>query len=677
MRQAYKPTQPMLDLKLEATHHLSESSGTAIDSEFPIEQANMLAERESFNKHLFRPNTYLHKWWARRSGTTFRHLLKQLCDDPASRDYYAPGGLENKIILDPMMGGGTTLHEAIRLGANVIGFDIDPIPVLQARASLTSLPLAAKKAVFEQFYAQLAQRLRPFNTTSCPICNTECEAQFTLYALRKRCDCGEALFVDSLLLREEPNGSNIELCANGRELTIKGQSFEAHWTAPLPVYEKNTRQCPHCHAVFQDMKAETFADRYIPLVTVGVCSEHGLFYKFPDQKDLLNIQHAKDEIQKSALPSADHLRVAGGPKSDDLLSKGVANFGELFTARQLMYISTCKALLDTVDEPHRLWLGMLISTSLEFNSLLCGYKGADKRRAGAIRHVFSHHAYSFPHTALENNPVFSGNTSGTLGLLFEDRILAASEWAETPVERQHARGKWTKVVVLGEKDSGQPVTAVDELQLGAQQFIADQQDSSKLPLPDESVNHVVTDPPYYDSVQYSDLAQFFRAWLSWMLPQAANWNYTVTDSAVAETEKDGAKYQHVLSAIWRECNRVLKKPDGRLIFTFHHWRPEAWAYLTLSLRTAGFSLITSYTLHSENPISVHIRQLNALKHDSVLVLAPRTNVTPRKVFALSEPIATNDSHTFCQQCANVLGYCLDSNLDDAAIFQLWHAMLET
>lgn len=30
-----------------------------------------------------------------------------------------------------MMGGGTILHEAIRLGANVIGYDIDPIPVLQ------------------------------------------------------------------------------------------------------------------------------------------------------------------------------------------------------------------------------------------------------------------------------------------------------------------------------------------------------------------------------------------------------------------------------------------------------------------------------------------------------------------------------------------------------------------
>jgi putative DNA methylase len=676
MRQVYKPFQPMLDLRLEAVPPLHTLEGVAIDSEFPIEQANLLAERESFNKHLFRPNTYLHKWWARRSGTTFRHLLKQLCDDPASRDYYTPGGLENKIILDPMMGGGTTLHEAIRLGASVIGFDIDPIPVLQARASLTSLPLAAKKAVFKEFYAQLAQRLRPLNTTSCPICEAECETQFTLYALRKRCTCGEALFVDSFLLREEPNGSTIELSVNDRELAIKGQIFEARQTAPLPVYEKTVRQCPICQATFQDIKDEPFVARYVPLVVVGTCSEHGLFYKFPDEKDLQRIQNARDEIQASTLPSADYLRITGGPKSDDLLSKGVTHFGELFTPRQLIYINTCKALLDTVEERHRLWLGMLISTSLEFNSLLCGYKGADKRRAGAIRHVFSHHAYSFPHTALENNPVFSGNTSGTLGLLFEDRIVAASEWADAPIERQYINGKWAKIIVPGESDSGQPATTFNELRLGSQRFMARQQDSSKLPLPDESVDHVITDPPYYDSVQYSDLAQFFRAWLSWMLPLEANWNYTVTDSAVAETDKDGAKYQHVLSAIWSECSRVLKKPDGRLIFTFHHWRPEAWAYLTLSLRTAKFKLVTSYTLYAENPISVHIRQLNALKHDSVLVLAPKAVSITRKPFAIAEPIATSDSYTFCQQCANVLGYCLDSDLDDDAIFQLWHTMLK-
>lgn len=112
---------PYLQLALEFG---GESIGfNFIDSKFNVEFANALAEIEAYNKHLYRPNTYLHKWWARRCGTTFRAILKHLVRDQAKQDFYAPGGLEGQIILDPMMGGGTTLHGAIRLGANVVGSD--------------------------------------------------------------------------------------------------------------------------------------------------------------------------------------------------------------------------------------------------------------------------------------------------------------------------------------------------------------------------------------------------------------------------------------------------------------------------------------------------------------------------------------------------------------------------
>src|SRR5262245_7709633 len=120
--------------------HLGASPAMPLPQPFDVDFANAIARVEAFNKHLYRPNTYLHKWWARRCGSTFRLILKYLVENPARRDYYAPGGLEGKLVLDPMMGGGTTLHEAIRLGASVIGADIDPIPVLQARATLATLP---------------------------------------------------------------------------------------------------------------------------------------------------------------------------------------------------------------------------------------------------------------------------------------------------------------------------------------------------------------------------------------------------------------------------------------------------------------------------------------------------------------------------------------------------------
>jgi len=109
-------------------------SALPLDSDFDVIFANAIARLEAYNKHHYRPNSYLHKWWARRCGSTFRLILKQLVTDETRREYYEPGGLAGKVILDPMIGGGTTLHEAIRMGANVIGVDLDPIPVLQARA---------------------------------------------------------------------------------------------------------------------------------------------------------------------------------------------------------------------------------------------------------------------------------------------------------------------------------------------------------------------------------------------------------------------------------------------------------------------------------------------------------------------------------------------------------------
>ena len=651
-----------------------DGSNVPLDRNFPSEEANRLAVQENYNKHLYRPNTYLHKWWARRSGTTFRYILKQFVEQDDKRYYYEVGGLEGKTFLDPMIGGGTIIHEAIRLGASVVGFDIDPIPVMQAQASLTRIPIKEKRAVFDSFYAALQERLASFYETTCPECGQKCESQFVLYGLRKQCACGESLFVDSYSLRENPDGSGIHLSPHeGVPFEIPGDYPDAGGGHPY-IYEKQVKRCPVCGEMFREYRSEPYVERYRPMVIFGLCPTHGKFFKKLDNRDLLNITKARNfTIEHVQLP-IEILTIRDGPKSGDLLKRGIQTFAEVFSPRQQIYLATAKAFIDQIEERHRKWLSLLVTTSLEFNSLLCGYKGGDKRRPGAIRHVFSHHAYSFPYTALENNPVFSGNTSGTIGLLYQDRIETGAKWAETPVERKPGGKGWTKIKLVGEKDWGIPVNRPEELNQHEQAFWIRQQDSSDMPLPDRSIDHIVTDPPYYDSVQYSDLAQFFRVWLRWFLPKEAEWDYEMEDSAVAETGTDGEKYQQVLGAIWRECNRVLKRPEGRLLFTFHHWRPEAWAHLTLSLRDAGFQLVTSYTVLSENPVSVHIRQLRALKHDSILVLCPKDG-EKRERYECPEQIDTEDSYQFCLQCASLLGYCLQAEISEEEIIEIWHKAL--
>lgn len=641
----------------------------SLDGSFPEREAEELSKLECYNKHLFRPNTYLHKWWARRSGTTFRYILKQLSPASELRDYYTAGGLEGIVILDPMMGGGTTLHEAIRMGASVIGFDLDPIPVLQVRASLTKLPREEKRQVFEQFFTTLANRLRPFFATTCPDCNNAAETQFILYGLRRRCRCGERLVVDSFQLREETDGSELRLEQFYPNLELR--RGRRTWK----FFEKGDGQCSTCGETAKDLTSVGFAARYEPLVVVGACATHGQFFKAVEREDLSAIRRAQRALACLDLPKVETLRVPAGPKSRDLSSKGVHNFVDLFSARQLLYLSTAKELLASVDQSHRIWLGLLVSTSLEYHCMLTGYKGAAKCRAGAVRHVFSHHAYSFPYTALECNPVFSGKTSGTLRRLFDDRIVTAAEWAGAPIERKKTAHGWRKVAILGEVDGGEETKNPEGMRGQDRRFYLDQRDSTHMQLSDGSVDFVVTDPPYFDSVQYSDLSHFFRVWLQWFLPEQADWQFASVSSAVAETEANADKFRKVLSGIFHECSRVLKRPHGRLIFTYHHWRADAWIQLTLALKSAGFHLVNAFTVFSENPISVHIRQLNALKHDCILDLQPGEPAA-RGRWPRPEPSTNGDSEQFCRRCAAQLGWLLDSKLGDTEIAAAWRDLLK-
>jgi hypothetical protein len=643
---------------------------------FPEEEADALAALESYNKHLYRPNTYLHKWWARRCGTTFRYILKRFVPDRAHRDFYTAGGLEGLVILDPMMGGGTTVHEAIRMGANVIGGDIDPIPMLQARATLTPIQETHIRSTFRKFFTALREELAPHYATCCPVCGRpDSEIRFTLYALRRRCACGEALFVDSYVIRREAHRT-IELCPHCQ--TVHDDKAHAcHATPPnqRPLLEKGTRTCPICEQPYVDLTEIPFRQRYVPVAIAGECPQHGLFFKSPEPDDLARLAEAEARFGGIDFGDREQFAVMPGPKSKDLPRLGIHHYLDLFSARQLGYIAASHAQLQEIDEPtERLVLALLVSTSLEFNSMLCGYKGGNRRRPGAIRHTFSHHAYSFPYTAAENNPIFPLGGSGTLPRLFESRVVKARRWALSPVERRVEKGQTRKVNVVGERDLGQEVFSPDALNTGTRRFFLYQGDSRCLPLEDASVDYVVTDPPYYDSVQYSDLAAFFRVWLRLFLPDEARWDYDVENSAVARGDRSASgRYGDIMGAIFEQCRRVLKPEQGRLAFTFHHWRPRAWAELTTALRLAGFHLEEYYVVHSENPISVHIRTLRALKHDAVLVLAPATT---DRTWSIPDQVHLDDSHSFIADCSAILGWLLDSDCSEDQILELWTALLE-
>ena len=103
---------------------------TFIEQHFPVEMLNQVALSEGNSK---KPIYRMHKWWARRLGSVFRTIVLSVFGDKEETSesiwhkFCDGADLKGKIILDPFMGGGTTIIESLRLGCKVIGVDIYPV----------------------------------------------------------------------------------------------------------------------------------------------------------------------------------------------------------------------------------------------------------------------------------------------------------------------------------------------------------------------------------------------------------------------------------------------------------------------------------------------------------------------------------------------------------------------
>jgi len=156
----------------------------AIEEGFPIVEINRLAVPE---RNSFKPIYQMHKWFARRASCVFRAILLG-CLKPAGTDIMAEfyknhtndPDTVGKVILDPFMGGGTTVVEALRLGCKVIGIDLNPVAWFIVKTEVEPVDLDALRAAFER----LANRPVPWSgksvretlldqyKTTCPCCGS-------------------------------------------------------------------------------------------------------------------------------------------------------------------------------------------------------------------------------------------------------------------------------------------------------------------------------------------------------------------------------------------------------------------------------------------------------------------------------------------------------------------------
>ena len=629
------------------------AGSSAIEAGIPLAPLHELSKVESYNKHLYRPSAYLHKWWARRLGSVFRTILLGTFS-PAGEDvwrrYYEGARFPDRVVLDPFMGGGTTVHEALRLGCRVIGVDYNPVAWWTVRSSITLPDLPRLEDGFLTLQEKVSALLLSHYTTQCPRCAEQGYAAFVLWVRTAKCErCSSAVRLhESFVLRTEGERKTVVCPQCGRVFgTRAGEAAKCSACGHRVnlkggVADNGRYACPECSHVQRVPRGATTPDvpdqpdQYEMFAVRYVCPTHGEGFKKADAADIHAYQVARDHFLKveNSLPIPDQA-IPDGWKTGDLLAHDYVKWRDLFNPRQLLCAGMLlKEILRLPDQGVREAFVTLLSACLEFNNVLCTYKGGNARRPGAVRHIFSHHAFVFPYEMLENNFWGVGAQSGTFTHLYSSRLRRAKEFCLLPREREVREGRTVRTVSLpSERIEGKLAASFAELTKGSKNAWLLCGSSEQLPIPDKSVDAVITDPPYSDNVQYAELSDFFYVWHR----EALKGSYPEFEPALVQKDreivknpkqgKDGSFYEEGLRRVFSECGRVLKD-DGLLVFTFHHKTSEAWSNVLRAVLDAGFLVTAAYPVHSEMPLSVHIHQCQSISYDAILVCRKRMRSAP-------------------------------------------------
>ncbi|RLF01430.1 MAG: DUF1156 domain-containing protein [Thermoprotei archaeon] len=356
-------------------------------------------------------------------------------------------------------------------------------------------------------------------------------------------------------------------------------------------------------------------------------------YKQTDDFDLVLFEKAKQEF-KSVEEKwiGKYIPDTKIPKGQETYPRLIENhrykyWKDMFNERQLLSLGKLlKTILELdVDENVRELLVITFSDDLNYQNMLCEYN----RAANKLKELFSKHAFHPSINPVENNPWGCGYGLGTFEHIF-DKVLFAKQYNLYPFEKYIKNGKTQekpmKMQIIGKLGNVFSNNINTMITCG---------DSSYLDIPDKSVDAVITDPPYYGNVMYSELSEFYYAWLRLALKD--KYEYFRSEHVPNATEilvnkvqgKDEKDFIEGLTAVFKEANRKLKD-DGLMVFTFHHQEEKAWGAVLQSVLNAGFYISAIYPVQSEKSTSTHIFQKANVRYDMVVVCRKRKEKPERK-----------------------------------------------
>jgi len=598
----------------------------AIEDGFPIKVISQLAQRESWRKEVYRPIYYIHKWWARRLGSVFRAIILACCaedDEDIEYLFYQPVRFPDTVVYDPFMGSGTTVGEALKLGCRVIGRDINPVSVGMVTVAMEEYSRREVEQAYQELEASVAREILSFyrgnlstgkqadvlyyfwvKIVPCPYCDHQVE----LFKSR--------IFAKHAYPKRHPEAKSVcPGCGCISDVKYDDESVTCPCCAivynpQIGAVKGSTVTCPVCHQRFKTIDAvqRTGLPPSHKLYAKMVLTEEGKKeYLPPDEQDLRSYRRAEEALPRlwTYVPQNP---IMPGYNTNQVLNYNYKYWHQMFNARQLVSASLlAREIRDIADPRLQMLFAFLLSGVLEFNNMFCSFKGEG---TGAVRHMFSHHILKPELMPIEANLWGTPKSSGAFSTLFRSRILRALDYKEHPFELKLVQNRDT---VRSSKVFGLSCPIQKAIARTYREFSQNRSvylscgDSSDTHIPDGSVDLIITDPPFFDNVHYSQLADFFHAWLSVMLEGHKDFATASTRSVseVQDTEAEG--FARKLTAVFRECHRVLRN-SGLLVFTYHHSRVEGWISLYRAIREAGFCITRIQPVKAEMAVSVPLQQ---------------------------------------------------------------------
>ncbi len=617
---------------------------SAIEQSFPSKELSTLAELESWRKEVNRPIYHMHKWWATRLGSVFRAILiGALSDDKVDiwENFYESISFPGKVVLDPFMGSGTTLGEALKLGCNVVGADINPVSAFQVRKALEPVDIDELNEAFTHVEAKAKHQIRQMYQSVDPETHAVVDILYCFWVMTVSCpNCKKvvdlfdtSIFAKNAYPKEVPIARSICFacgCINTTRYDatqLRCSECGRNYNPQTGIVTRDRAICLHCEAIFRI--AQVISDTgKVPLYRMYalliVASDGSKKYIRATEADESKNEVAKLLLQDQILPLPT-TAIRPGHNTNQILRYNFTEWRQLFNYRQLYCLSLLsQAILDEPNEACRELLLMLFSGTLEFNNMFCTYKGEG---TGAVRPIFNHHILHAERMVLENSIWGTSKSSGCFSTLFESRLIPALSYRQEPFELSVVQHKGTnkgkKIHGLSQQMSTPIVINFNELSTSSRALIFCA-DASRLDLPNESVDVIVTDPPYFDFVHYSELADFFYAWLRLGLRERyPEFNAETTRHPEEVQQREALQFSTALERVFKECERVLK-PEGLLIFSFHHSRNDGWLAVGNAIFNAGLGVVAAHPIKAEmSGASPKTQSGSPINYDAILVCKRR------------------------------------------------------